>query len=83
MIRRLAGSLTLIAGVMLLLGLPLVIGAASTLGTARFTGLMVAALIACCSAIVLTSVAQYLVAQSRAPEQPSRTQGARASGRDR
>lgn len=83
MIRRLAGSLTLIAGVMLLLGLPLVIGAASTVGTERFTGLMVAALVACCSAVVLTSTAQYLAAQDRTPERSSRSDGARASGRDR
>ena len=83
MIKRLAGSLTLIAGVMLLLGLPLVIGAAHHIGSERFIGLMVAALVACCSAVVLTSGAHYLVWKHGSTAQSPRTEAARAAGRNR
>lgn len=83
MIKRLAGSLTLIAGVMLLLGLPLVVGAASNVGSERFLGLMLAALVACCSAIVLACGAQYLVWRHGTPSQSPQAEGARTAGRDR
>ncbi len=83
MIKRLAGYLTLIAGVMLLLGLPLVVGAASNVGSERFLGLMLAALVACCSAIVLACGAQYLVWRHGTPSQSPQAEGARTAGRDR
>ena len=54
--RRMAGSLTLAAGALILLALPLVIGATQNVQNERFTGLMLAALVACIVALVLSSV---------------------------
>jgi len=59
--RRMAGSLTLAAGALILLALPLVIGATQNVENERFTGLMVAALIACIVALVLTRTSQRLM----------------------
>jgi len=64
--RKLAGSLTIAAGGLILLALPLVIGATQNVQTTRFTGLMLAALLACVCALVLTRLSHRLM-QGAAP----------------
>jgi len=66
-----AGSLTLAAGALILLALPLVIGATQNVENERFTGLMLAALIACIVALVLTRTSQRMMRSGADPSAPA------------
>ena len=59
--KRLAASLTLGAGALILLALPLVIGATQNVDNDRFTGLMLAALVACIAALGLVRLSHRLM----------------------
>ncbi|MCC7548105.1 MAG: hypothetical protein IT532_10095 [Burkholderiales bacterium] len=68
--KRLAGLLTLAAGALILLALPLVIGATQNVLNERFTSLMLAALLACVIALVLTRLSHRLMRGHPDPEAP-------------
>ena len=80
--RRMAGSLTLVAGALILLALPLVIGATQNVQNERFTGLMLAALVACIIALVLTRTAQRMTRNARGSAAPAVPPSVGDEGRD-
>lgn len=77
--KRLAGSLTLAALALMLLALPLVIGAMYNVDNDRFTGLMLAALVACVAALVLSRMSHRLL-RAQAGTAPDAMHGASQAG---
>lgn len=77
--KRLAGSLTLAALALMLLALPLVIGAMHNVDNDRFTGLMLAALVACMAALVLSRMSHRLL-RAQAGTAPDAVHGASQAG---